>query len=85
MIELTEQLQEILDNSPGIPVWFVHPRTKQTYVLLKEEEYDQVKSILGYDDGLDGLDVGKLIEEAMREDDENDPVLESYQKHKDSP
>ena len=34
------------------------------------------------DDGLDMRQVGMLIEEAMREDDANDPLLESYQKYR---
>jgi hypothetical protein len=31
------------------------------------------------DDSFDSIDGGALIAEAMREDDENDPFLESYQ------
>ena len=33
------------------------------------------------DDGLDMRQVGALIEEAMREDDADDPLLESYQNY----
>ena len=82
MIELTAPLQQALDNSPGEPLRLVDPRTKQTYVLLRTELYDQVKAILESENDLNGVDVGALIEEAMREDDENDPLLESYQKCK---
>jgi hypothetical protein len=41
--------------------------------------------IFGDEAGLDGIDVGALIADAMREDDENDPLLESYQKYRDRP
>jgi hypothetical protein len=85
MVELTELMREVLATAPNEPLWLVDPETKQTYVLLRKEEYDLVKSVLGHDDGLDGIDVGKLIAQAMREDDENDPALDSYQEHDQAP
>jgi hypothetical protein len=36
-------------------------------------------------DKLDGIDVGAFIAAAMREDDEHDPLLESYQKDRRNP
>jgi hypothetical protein len=47
--------------------------------LLPREVFERVKIILEDEDGTAGIDVGALIAEAMREDDENDPLLESYQ------
>jgi hypothetical protein len=82
MIELNEPLQQALDNQPDEPLRLVDPRTKQTYVLLRIEVYERVKSVFGDEDGLEGVDVGTLLAEAMREDDENDPLLESYQTYK---
>ncbi len=84
MIELTELMREALASSPGEPLWLVDPQTRQSYVLLRKEEYDLVKGLLGQDDGLDGVDVRALMDAAMREDDENDPTLESYQEHDES-
>ncbi len=78
MIELTEPMRQALASSPAEPLWLVDPQTKQTYVLLRKEEYDLVKSSLGEDDDLDGIDTGKLMADAMRDDDENDPALGSY-------
>jgi hypothetical protein len=84
MIELPEPLLKALDEQPGHPPRFVDPRTKQSYVLVPAEWYERLKTALQEDD-LDGIDVGRLIDEAMREDDENDPWLDSYQKYKKNP
>jgi hypothetical protein len=81
MIELTELMRRALATSPGEPLWLIDPETRQTYAVLRKDDYDRVKGALGQDDGLDGIDVGKLIANAMREDDENDPALDSYQEH----
>jgi hypothetical protein len=84
MIELSESMQQALDDIAGPPLRIVDPRTQLTYVLLPAEVYERVKIVLGDDDELDGVQVGRLIAEVMREDDENDPLLESYQKYKGS-
>ncbi len=85
MIELTELMRKALATSPSEPLWLVDPVTKQTYVLLRKDEFDLVKSFLGEDDDLDGIDTGQLIADAMREDDENDPALDTYQEQDQSP
>jgi hypothetical protein len=80
MIDLPETLQQVLDHNPGEPLQVMDPRAKQTYILLRTEVYEQLMEIFQND--LEGIDVGKLIAETMREYDENDPLLESYQKYK---
>jgi hypothetical protein len=42
MIELTEQQVQALENSPGTPPRVVSPRTKETFVLLRIEEYERL-------------------------------------------
>jgi hypothetical protein len=79
MLELTEQQQQALANKQDEPLQLIDPRTKQTYVLLPTELFERVKNILENEDETAGIDVGALIADAMREDDENDPLLESYQ------
>ena len=81
MIELPEQVRQAIAAAGDGPLWLLEPETKQTYVLLRKEQYDLVKGALGEDDSLDGIDVAALMDAAMREDDENDPTLESYQPH----
>ena len=43
MIELTEQQVQALANSDATPPRVVNPRTKETFVLLRVEEYEQLK------------------------------------------
>jgi len=43
MIELTEQQMQALENSEVIPPQVVNPRTKETYVLLRVDEYKRLK------------------------------------------
>ena len=41
MIELTEQQMQALENPGAMPPRIVNPRTKETFVLLRLEEYER--------------------------------------------
>ena len=43
MIELTEQQVEALGHADATPPRVVNPRTKETFVLLRVEEYERLK------------------------------------------
>ena len=43
MIELTEQQLHALGNSEATPPRLVNPRTKETFVLLRMDEYERLK------------------------------------------
>ena len=43
MIELTEQQTQSLENSGATPPRVVNPRTKETFVLLRVDEYERLK------------------------------------------
>ena len=43
MIELTEQQMQALENPEPAPPHVVNPRTKETFVLLRVEEYERLK------------------------------------------
>jgi hypothetical protein len=43
MIELTEQQMQALQNYDVTPPRVVNPRTKETFVLLRVEEYERLK------------------------------------------
>lgn len=80
MIELTHEQHEALCGEA--PPRVHDPETNETYVLIKAAVYQRFRRLLeDEDDGLDMRQVGVLIEEAMREDDANDPLLESYQNY----
>jgi hypothetical protein len=48
MIELTEQQLQALEHPESTPPRVVNPRTKETFVLLRVEEYERLKD--EYDD-----------------------------------
>jgi hypothetical protein len=75
MIELNEQQQQELGGPEPMAV---DPRTGETYVLVRREAYDRLKTILSLDD-YDPDEGAALVNEIMAEDDINDPYLESYQ------
>jgi hypothetical protein len=80
MIELTEPLLRALDAQHGQPLRLVDPRTNVAYLLVRADVFERTQ-YADDEDEFSGIDVGALIDEAMREDDEDDPLLESYQEH----
>ncbi len=48
MIELTEQQMRALENPQAAPPRLVNPRTQETFVLLRMNEYERLKD--EYDD-----------------------------------
>ena len=43
MIELTEQQIQALENPDATPPRIVNPQTKETFVLLRSDEYQRLK------------------------------------------
>src|SRR6266481_3069176 len=43
MIELTEQQAQALEKPDAVPPRVVNPRTKETFVLLRVDEYERLK------------------------------------------
>jgi hypothetical protein len=75
MIELNEQQQQELNTAEPVAI---DPRTQVTYVLVRRELYDRLKSLLALDD-YDPDEGASYINEVMADDDAGDPSLESYQ------
>ena len=49
MIELTEQQVQALEQPEAVPPRVLNPRTKETFVLLRVEEFQRLKDV-NYDD-----------------------------------
>jgi hypothetical protein len=49
MIELTQELQQALRAQPAEPLRLIDPQTQEAYVLLRADEYNQLKQA-EYDD-----------------------------------
>ena len=75
MIELTDQQRQELEQA--VPT-AIDPHTQQTYVLVRKEAYDRLKTLLARDD-YDPDEGVSFINEVLAEDDVQDPLLESYQ------
>ncbi|MGH7170066.1 MAG: hypothetical protein ACRELG_07310 [Gemmataceae bacterium] len=76
MIELTEEQRHNVLQGNAVRV--VTPEFGIDCVLLRADVYERLRSVLEEDE-LDMRTVALLIEQNMREDDANDPLLESYQ------
>lgn len=75
MIELSEEQRQELANPKPLAV---DPKTKQEYVLVRKDIYERLEALLG-EEGPDMRQLGLLVDQAMREDDANDPTLAYYQ------
>ncbi len=75
MFDLTEQ--QCLELSGPEPI-AVDPVTHATYVLVRREAYDRLKSLLAMDD-YDPDEGAAFINDLMAEDDAKDPYLQGYQ------
>lgn len=78
MIELTAQQQQALDANTELRM--IDPRTRKEYILMDAGIYGRIQSLLSEDEEPDMRQVAVLVEEAMREDDADDPALEYYQR-----
>jgi hypothetical protein len=77
MIELTEEQRQ--DVMQGRPVRVAAPNLGGDCVVLRADVYERLRSVLEEDNEPDMRTVALLIERNMREDDTDDPLLESYQ------
>jgi hypothetical protein len=78
MIEMLPELQHALDTNAELRL--IDPRTGKLYVLIDAELYERIQTLLAEEEEPDMRQVAALVEEAMREDDADDPALEFYQR-----
>jgi len=69
MIELTKQQHDALQAGE---IHLRHTLTNETYVLVREDLYRRLESLMADD-------AAAAMNEVMAEDDATDPLLESYQ------
>lgn len=78
MIELLPEQQQALDANAELRM--IDPRTQKVYVLIDAELYERIQTLFAEEDEPDMRQVAALVEEAMHEDDADDPALEFYQR-----
>ena len=74
MIELTELQRQELELPEPVAI---DPQTGQSYALVQQAAYERLKSLLTLDD-YDPDEGASSINEIMADDDDGDPLLESY-------
>jgi hypothetical protein len=77
---ITPEQKQAIERAGEAPVRVEDPETNDAYYLVKEDVFDRLRTV--FDDGLDMKQVGILVDAAMREDDVDDPLLDSYQKYR---
>jgi hypothetical protein len=78
--KLSDELRLALEKDSGIPVHLVDAMTNQSYVIMRADLYEKVRMVFEREDhDFDPREAYPFVDEAMREDDANDPTLESYQ------
>jgi uncharacterized protein DUF3945 len=82
MIELTDQQRQELRQ--GDPVRVLPSEIGSECVILRADVYERLRSFLE-DDMPDMRTVARLIAANMQDDDDNDPLLESYQDTRERP
>lgn len=73
----TEQIDAV---KLGQPVRITPTEVGADCIVLRADVYEKIQAVL--DDGLSAMETAALIEANMREDDANDPLLESYQRYR---
>jgi len=79
MIELTADQERALAQQGETPPRAIGPDTRTTYVLVKEEVYNRVKSLFAEDEDNQSLrDMYPHVMEVFGRDGWNDPAMDVY-------
>ena len=82
-LELTEQQQQALESQTESVPRIVNPRTKQTYVLVREDLYERVKELVEGED-LTADEKLLLLAESGRRAGWDDPIMDDYDNYDES-
>ncbi len=78
MAELTTEQRKLLQQSGGQPVRLIDPDTKQQYMLVRAEVYDQLRSV---HNDLDPRDLYPALHRALRDEGWDDARLDEYNRY----
>lgn len=80
--KLSDDLRRAIEQGGDIPVHLVDSVTNAGYVIMRADQYEKVKAVFESDDReFDPTEAYPFVDEVMKEDDANDPSLESYQSY----
>lgn len=77
-LKLTDDQRQAIEDHGGTPIYLVDDTTNASYVLMRVDQFEKVKSILE-DNDFDPREAYPFVEKVMQSDDENDPTLDNYQ------
>jgi hypothetical protein len=77
-LKLTDDQRQAIEEHGGSPVYLVDDMTNASYVLMRADQFERVKGFLEENE-FDPREAYPFVERVMRDDDPNDPTLESYQ------
>jgi hypothetical protein len=78
----SDELRKALEEGGDVPVHLVDTATNVGYVIMRADQYARVKAVFEADDhDVDPIEAYPFVEEVMKNDDANDPSLESYQSY----
>jgi hypothetical protein len=82
MTRLSDDLRQAIEQEGDGPIHLVDTTTDVHYVLLRADQYEKVKAVFEREEhDFDPREAYPFVDEVMREDDANDPALESYQSY----
>ena len=75
--KLTSDQRQAIDDTGGKPVYLVDADTNTTYVLLRADQFEKIKALLGDGAEFDPRITYAAIDETFREG-WNDPAMDAY-------
>lgn len=76
-VTLSNEQQQALAAQPDVPLRVIDPQTSEVYVLLKVQQYEQVKALFEVDD-FDVREAYPLMDEVARKEGWDDPEMDVY-------
>jgi hypothetical protein len=77
MTTLPAELQDLLEHSGDTPVRFVDPRTQRVYVLIADEQFDRLRSLIDFEP-LTVEQQRRILHDAGQRAGWNDPEMDAY-------
>ncbi len=78
MTELTTEQRRLLQEASGQPFRLIDPDTKQQYMLVRAEVYDQLRSV---HTDLDPRDLYPALHRALRDEGWDDAQMDEYNRY----
>jgi hypothetical protein len=80
MATITPELRQALEEAGENPPRIVDPQTNTTYVLIRAEVYEHIRSLLEPGEGMTPAEMAPLMWEVMKGD-WDDPRMDAYDRY----